>query len=157
MFKGMASPLLWFAGLNLLLFAAYGISKRIISPFGQLSLKETVATGAANHVRGDVQGADAGPVWESVGQAFTRRGEEDVSRVGVSEGYHTQLLGAFDFFSFLLSVWFVSDGQPATTNHRWPRPTAHNHQPHGPLTTTDHDDNSPRRQLTTTTTDHNND
>jgi hypothetical protein len=42
----MASPLLGIAGVNSLLFAAYGISKRIISPFGQLSLKETAAAGA---------------------------------------------------------------------------------------------------------------
>jgi solute carrier family 25 carnitine/acylcarnitine transporter 20/29 len=44
--KGMASPLLGIAGVNSLLFAAYGVSKRIISPFGQLSLKETAAAGA---------------------------------------------------------------------------------------------------------------
>ena len=43
---GMVSPLLGIAGVNSLLFAAYGISKRIISPFGQLSLKETAAAGA---------------------------------------------------------------------------------------------------------------
>jgi hypothetical protein len=42
----MASPLLGIAGVNSLLFAAYGISKRVISPFGQLSLKETAAAGA---------------------------------------------------------------------------------------------------------------
>src|ERR1700677_890387 len=43
---GMASPLVGIAGVNSLLFAAYGISKRIISPFGQLSLKQTAAAGA---------------------------------------------------------------------------------------------------------------
>lgn len=43
---GMFSPLLGIAGVNSLLFAAYGTSKRIISPFGQLSLKETAAAGA---------------------------------------------------------------------------------------------------------------
>ena len=43
---GMVSPLLGIAGVNSLLFAAYGTSKRIISPFGQLSLKETAAAGA---------------------------------------------------------------------------------------------------------------
>jgi solute carrier family 25 carnitine/acylcarnitine transporter 20/29 len=42
----MASPLLGIAGVNSLLFAAYGVSKRVISPFGQLSLKETAAAGA---------------------------------------------------------------------------------------------------------------
>ncbi|KAH8994412.1 mitochondrial carrier domain-containing protein [Lactarius akahatsu] len=46
LYKGMASPLVGIAGVNSLLFAAYGISKRIISPFGQLSLKETAAAGA---------------------------------------------------------------------------------------------------------------
>ena len=42
----MASPLIGIAGVNSLLFAAYGVSKRIISPFPQLSLKETAAAGA---------------------------------------------------------------------------------------------------------------
>ncbi|KAF5321887.1 hypothetical protein D9619_002169 [Psilocybe cf. subviscida] len=42
----MASPLLGIAGVNSLLFASYGFSKRIISPFGQLSIKETAAAGA---------------------------------------------------------------------------------------------------------------
>ncbi|THH30877.1 hypothetical protein EUX98_g3324 [Antrodiella citrinella] len=46
LYKGMASPLLGIAGVNSLLFAAYGASKRIISPFPQLSLKETAAAGA---------------------------------------------------------------------------------------------------------------
>ena len=44
--SGMLSPLLGIAGVNSLLFAAYGTSKRIISPFGQLSLKEIAAAGA---------------------------------------------------------------------------------------------------------------
>jgi solute carrier family 25 (mitochondrial carnitine/acylcarnitine transporter), member 20/29 len=42
----MVSPLLGIAGVNSLLFAAYGTSKRIISPFGQLSLREIAAAGA---------------------------------------------------------------------------------------------------------------
>lgn len=42
----MASPLLGIAGVNSLLFAAYGASKRVISPFPQLSIKETAAAGA---------------------------------------------------------------------------------------------------------------
>ncbi|KAI0250925.1 mitochondrial carrier domain-containing protein [Lactifluus subvellereus] len=46
LYKGMASPLLGIAGVNSLLFAAYGTSKRIIWPFGQLSLKQTAAAGA---------------------------------------------------------------------------------------------------------------
>ena len=43
---GMASPLIGIAGVNSLLFAAYGTSKRIISPFPQLSLKEIALAGA---------------------------------------------------------------------------------------------------------------
>ncbi|THH20487.1 hypothetical protein EW146_g881 [Bondarzewia mesenterica] len=42
----MASPLLGIAGVNSLLFAAYGTSKRIISPFPNHSLKEIAAAGA---------------------------------------------------------------------------------------------------------------
>ena len=43
---GMASPLIGIAGVNSLLFAAYGASKRLISPFPQLSLQEIAAAGA---------------------------------------------------------------------------------------------------------------
>ena len=43
---GMASPLVGIAGVNSLLFAAYAASKRAISPFPQLSLKEIAAAGA---------------------------------------------------------------------------------------------------------------
>lgn len=46
LYKGMASPLIGIAGVNSLLFAAYGISKRIISPFPQLSLQQIAAAGA---------------------------------------------------------------------------------------------------------------
>jgi solute carrier family 25 carnitine/acylcarnitine transporter 20/29 len=42
----MASPLLGIAGVNSLLFASYGISKRIISPYPNLSLKEIALAGA---------------------------------------------------------------------------------------------------------------
>ena len=42
----MASPLIGIAGVNSLLFAAYGASKRLISPFPQLSLQEIAAAGA---------------------------------------------------------------------------------------------------------------
>lgn len=44
----MASPLVGIAGVNSLLFASYGISKRIISPFPQLSLPEISLAG--NHL-----------------------------------------------------------------------------------------------------------
>jgi len=46
LYKGMASPLIGIAGVNSLLFASYGISKRIISPFPQLTLPETSLAGA---------------------------------------------------------------------------------------------------------------
>ncbi|KAG5350999.1 hypothetical protein C0989_008362 [Termitomyces sp. Mn162] len=46
LYKGMASPLLGIAGVNSLLFASYGISRRLISPFPQLSLKETALAGS---------------------------------------------------------------------------------------------------------------
>ncbi|KZT00528.1 mitochondrial carrier [Laetiporus sulphureus 93-53] len=46
LYKGMASPLLGIAGVNSLLFAAYGTSKRILSPFPQLSLQQIAAAGA---------------------------------------------------------------------------------------------------------------
>jgi solute carrier family 25 carnitine/acylcarnitine transporter 20/29 len=42
----MASPLIGIAGVNSLLFASYGASRRIISPFPQLSLKEIALAGA---------------------------------------------------------------------------------------------------------------
>ncbi|KAJ1306145.1 hypothetical protein OPQ81_010856 [Rhizoctonia solani] len=46
MFVSMASPLLGIAGVNSLLFASYAISKRIVSPFPELSLPEIAAAGA---------------------------------------------------------------------------------------------------------------
>ncbi|KAI0036126.1 mitochondrial carrier domain-containing protein [Vararia minispora EC-137] len=46
LYKGMLSPLLGIAGVNSLLFAAYGTSKRIISPYPDLSLKQIAAAGA---------------------------------------------------------------------------------------------------------------
>ncbi|TFK50901.1 mitochondrial carrier [Heliocybe sulcata] len=47
LYKGrMLSPLIGIAGVNSLLFAAYGASKRIVSPFPELSLKEIALAGA---------------------------------------------------------------------------------------------------------------
>jgi hypothetical protein len=57
---GMASPLIGIAGVNSLLFAAYGVSKRLISPFPQLSLKQTAAAGA---LAGAVNAVLASPGW----------------------------------------------------------------------------------------------
>ncbi|KAI0657300.1 mitochondrial carrier [Cubamyces menziesii] len=59
LYKGMASPLVGIAGVNSLLFAAYGVSKRLISPFPQLSLKEIAAAGA---IAGAVNSVLASPV-----------------------------------------------------------------------------------------------
>jgi solute carrier family 25 carnitine/acylcarnitine transporter 20/29 len=42
----MASPLLGIAGVNSLLFASCVYSKRVVSPFPQLSLKEIAVAGA---------------------------------------------------------------------------------------------------------------
>lgn len=42
----MASPLIGIAGVNSLLFTSYAVSKRAISPFPELSLKQTAAAGA---------------------------------------------------------------------------------------------------------------
>jgi hypothetical protein len=53
---------------------------------------------------GDVQGADAGPVRESVRQTSARRREGDVGRVGVAEGHHARLLGASASVFLLLRV-----------------------------------------------------
>ncbi|EUC62494.1 ornithine transporter 1 [Rhizoctonia solani AG-3 Rhs1AP] len=59
LYKGMASPLLGIAGVNSLLFASYAISKRIVSPFPELSLPEIAAAGA---MAGAVNSILASPV-----------------------------------------------------------------------------------------------
>ncbi|KAJ7596999.1 mitochondrial carrier [Mycena floridula] len=46
LYKGMASPLAGIAGVNALLFMSYGFSKRIISPYPQLTLPETALAGS---------------------------------------------------------------------------------------------------------------
>jgi len=45
LYKGMAAPLIGIAGVNSLLFASYATSKRIVSPFPQLSIGETALAG----------------------------------------------------------------------------------------------------------------
>jgi solute carrier family 25 carnitine/acylcarnitine transporter 20/29 len=45
-FPGMLSPLLGIAGVNSLLFASYGLAKRVVTPFGELSLPQTALAGA---------------------------------------------------------------------------------------------------------------
>lgn len=46
LYKGMASPLIGIAGVNSLLFASYATSKRIVSPFPQLTLPQIALAGA---------------------------------------------------------------------------------------------------------------
>ncbi|KAI0046466.1 mitochondrial carrier [Auriscalpium vulgare] len=46
LYKGMASPLAGIAGVNSLLFASYGVAKRVISPFPNKSLQEIASAGA---------------------------------------------------------------------------------------------------------------
>ncbi|EIW80672.1 mitochondrial carrier [Coniophora puteana RWD-64-598 SS2] len=59
LYKGMASPLLGIAGVNSLLFASYAWSKRIVSPFPQLSLKEIALAGG---MAGAINSVLASPV-----------------------------------------------------------------------------------------------
>lgn len=62
---GMASPLIGIAGVNSLLFTSYALSKRIISPFPDLSLKEIAAAGAMAGVANSLlasPGAQSGDV-----------------------------------------------------------------------------------------------
>ncbi|KAJ7086303.1 mitochondrial carrier domain-containing protein [Mycena crocata] len=59
LYKGMTSPLLGIAGVNSLLFASYGVSRRIISPFPQLSLGDTALAGS---MAGAVNAILASPV-----------------------------------------------------------------------------------------------
>lgn len=59
LYKGMASPLLGIAGVNSLLFTAYSISRRIISPFPDLSLPQIALAGA---MAGAVNSVLASPV-----------------------------------------------------------------------------------------------
>ncbi|PAV23115.1 mitochondrial carrier [Pyrrhoderma noxium] len=59
LWKGMASPLIGIAGVNSLLFTSYAVSKRLISPFPELSLKEIAAAGA---LAGTINSVLASPV-----------------------------------------------------------------------------------------------
>ncbi|KIK81230.1 hypothetical protein PAXRUDRAFT_156545 [Paxillus rubicundulus Ve08.2h10] len=59
LYKGMASPLLGIAGVNSLLFASYAASKRIISPFPELSIQQIALAGGT---AGFVNSVLAGPV-----------------------------------------------------------------------------------------------
>lgn len=61
----MASPLLGIAGVNSLLFASYGLSKRMISPF-PLSLKEIAAAGAMAGAANAILASPGATGWESL-------------------------------------------------------------------------------------------
>ena len=118
----MASPLLGIAGVNSLLFAAYGASKRIISPFPQLSLKEIAAAGAmagaANAILAspgtilligplvflnlyspswNVQGSYAGSIWWQRWQKVESRCKWNVEKLGLPKRDHERLLGMSPF------------------------------------------------------------
>ena len=55
----MASPLLGIAGVNSLLFAAYGQAKKLVSPYPNLSLSQTAMAGG---IAGAVNSLLASPV-----------------------------------------------------------------------------------------------
>ncbi|KDQ12030.1 hypothetical protein BOTBODRAFT_429440 [Botryobasidium botryosum FD-172 SS1] len=59
LYKGMASPLVGIAGVNSLLFSAYHVSRRIISPFNDLSISQIATAGA---MAGAVNSLLASPV-----------------------------------------------------------------------------------------------
>ncbi|KAF8126273.1 mitochondrial carrier [Boletus edulis] len=59
LYKGMASPLFGIAGVNSLLFAAYVASKRLVSPFPDLSIKQIALAGG---MAGAVNAILASPV-----------------------------------------------------------------------------------------------
>ncbi|KAH7104696.1 mitochondrial carrier [Auriculariales sp. MPI-PUGE-AT-0066] len=59
LYKGMMSPLLGIAGVNSLLFAAYAVSKRVVSPYPQLSIRDTALAGG---LAGAVNAILASPV-----------------------------------------------------------------------------------------------
>ncbi|EGF99901.1 uncharacterized protein MELLADRAFT_26850, partial [Melampsora larici-populina 98AG31] len=59
LYKGMFSPLIGVAGVNSLLFGAYTISKRLVSPFPDLSISQTALAGS---MAGAVNSILASPV-----------------------------------------------------------------------------------------------
>lgn len=59
LYKGMLSPLLGIAAVNSLLFAAYGQSKRLVSPYPELGLGEIALAGG---IAGGMNAVLASPV-----------------------------------------------------------------------------------------------
>lgn len=60
---GMASPLLGIAGVNSLLFASYAVSKRVVSPFPDLSLPQIAAAGAMAGAANSVLASPGAPAF----------------------------------------------------------------------------------------------
>ncbi|KAF8319853.1 mitochondrial carrier domain-containing protein [Cantharellus anzutake] len=59
LYKGTLSPLIGISGVNSLLFGAYGVSRKMISPFPDLSIAQTAVAGG---MAGAVNSILAGPV-----------------------------------------------------------------------------------------------
>lgn len=74
----MASPLIGIAAVNSLLFAAYGTCKRLINPFGELSLPQIAAAGAG---AGAINSILASPV--SIDLSSERKSGTDEIDAGV--------------------------------------------------------------------------
>ncbi|KAF9650953.1 mitochondrial carrier [Thelephora ganbajun] len=99
LYKGMLSPLLGIAGVNSLLFASYGLSKRIVTPFGELSLPQTALAGAmagaANAILASpvemfkvrMQGQYGSPSDQRLSAVFREMWSEWGFRKGVMRGY----------------------------------------------------------------------
>ncbi|KAG9310790.1 mitochondrial carrier [Chiua virens] len=114
LYKGMASPLLGIAGVNSLLFAAYVESKRLISPFPDLSISQIALAGG---MAGAINAILASPVemfkvrmQAQYGSASDKRLRNVAMEMwkewgftrGIMRGYwktidHTALCTAFEF------------------------------------------------------------
>lgn len=99
LWKGMASPLIGIAGVNSLLFTSYAVSKRIISPFPDLSLKEIAAAGA---MAGAANSVLASPVemfkvrmQGQYGSASDKRLRDVVSEMWVQWGFRKGIMRGF--------------------------------------------------------------
>jgi len=99
LWKGMASPLVGIAGVNSLLFTSYAVSKRIISPFPDLSLKEIAAAGA---MAGAANSVLASPVemfkvrmQGQYGSASDKRLRAIVSEMWVQWGFRKGIMRGF--------------------------------------------------------------
>jgi len=99
LYKGMLSPLLGIAGVNSLLFASYGLAKRVVTPFGELSLPQTALAGAMAGVANAIlaspvemfkvrmQGQYGSPSDKRLSVVFREMWSEWGFRKGVMRGY----------------------------------------------------------------------